>query len=100
LQQNYAQIQAAGGELIVISSDGEAATKQTVQNHGLKFPVLADPKLASVEAYNVVDPFNNRIARPTTYVIAKDGTIRWKFVDVRLGGRVPPATILAELGKL
>lgn len=99
MQKNYAAIQATGAELIAISSDAEAATKQNVQNQGLEFPVLADPDLISISDYNVVDPGNKRIARPASYVLQQDGTIAWKSLD-GLVGRVPTAQILAELGKL
>ena len=99
MQQNYAKIQAAGAELIAISSDDEGATKQTVQNHGLKFPVLADKDKKAITDYNVVDPGNNRIARPAAYIVRKDGTIAWKSLNTK-AARVPTAQILTELGKL
>lgn len=99
MQNNYAKIQAADAELIAISSDDEGDTKQTVQNHGLKFPVLSDKDKMAITAYNVVDPGNNRIARPAAYILKKDGTIAWKSLDA-VGVRVPTAQILTELGKL
>lgn len=99
MQDNYAKIQAAGAELIAISSDSEGDTKQTVQNGGLKFPVLADKDKKAITAYNVVDPGNKRIARPAAYVISKDGTVIWKSLD-GVAVRVPTAQILTELGKL
>jgi peroxiredoxin len=99
LQKNYAKIQAAGAELIAISSDNEGDTKQTVQNHGLKFPVLSDKDKAAITAYNVVDPGNNRIARPAAYIVRKDGTVAWKSLDTK-AARVPTVQILTELGKL
>jgi peroxiredoxin len=99
LQKNYGAIQAAGAELIAISSDAEAATKQNVQNQGLKFVVLSDPDLTTISDYNVVNPGNKRIARPASYVLQKDGTIAWKSLD-GVVGRVPTAQILKELGKL
>jgi peroxiredoxin len=99
LQKNYAAIQAAGAELIAISSDGKAATKQNVQNQGLKFPVLTDPDLTAISDYNVVDPGNKRIARPSSYVLQKDGTVAWKALN-GVAVRVPTAQILKELGKL
>ena len=100
MQNNYAAIKAAGAELIAISSDGKAATRNTAQNHGIEFPLLADAEREVIDAYNVVDPGNNRIARPATYLITQEGKIGWKFLDVRLGGRVQPAKIIEELGKL
>ncbi len=99
MQQNYAKIQAAGGELIAISSDNEGDTKRTVQNHELKFPVLADKDKKAITAYNVVDPGNNRIARPAAYIVGTDGTIIWKSLNAK-AARVPTAQILTELGKL
>ena len=99
MQKNYAKIRAAGAELIAISSDDEGDTKRTVQGSKLEFPVLADEDRAVIKAYNVSDPGNNRIARPASYVLRKDGTIAWKSID-GVAVRVPTAQILTELGKL
>ena len=99
MQDNYAKIQAAGAELISISSDNEGDTKQTVQNGGLKFPVLSDKDREVINAYNVIDTGNDRIARPAAYIVRKDGTIVWKSLDAK-AARVPTAQILTELGKL
>lgn len=99
MQKNYANIRAAGAELIAISSDDEGDTQKTVQGSGLEFPVLADKDRAVISAYNVLDPGNNRIARPASYVLRKDGTVAWKSID-GVAVRVPTAQILAELGKL
>ncbi len=99
MQKNYANIQAAGAELIAISSDGEGDTRQTVQNHGLKFPVLSDKDREVINTYNVIDTGNDRIARPATYIVRQDGTVVWKSLD-GVAVRVPTAKILTELGKL
>ena len=99
MQQNYAKIQAAGADLIAISSDSEGDTRNTVQNHGLKFPVLSDKDRETINTYNVIDTGNNRIARPAVYIVQKDGTIVWKSLD-GIAVRVPTAQILTELGKL
>ena len=99
MQDNYAKIQAADAELIAISSDNEGDTKQTVQNHSLKFPVLSDKDREVINAYNVIDPGNDRIARPAAYIVKKDGTVAWKSIDTK-AARVPTAQILTELGKL
>ena len=99
MQKNYANIRAAGAELIAISSDDEGDTKKTVQGSGLEFPVLADKDRAIISAYNVLDPGNDRIARPASYVLRKEGTVAWKSID-GVAVRVPTAQILTELGKL
>ncbi len=98
MQKNYAKIRAAGAELIAISSDDEGDTKKTVQGSGLEFPVLADKDREVIKAYNVLDPGNDRIARPASFVLRKDGTIAWKSLN-GVAVRVPTAQILTELGK-
>lgn len=85
---------------MVISSDNQATTKQTAQQFKEAFLFLSDVKKAAIGAYNATDPFNPNIARPQTYVIDATGVIRWKFLDVRTGGRIDPAKIIEELKKL
>lgn len=99
LQQNYEKIQDTGAELFAISSENVALTQRTAENHGLKYPVLSDNKKEMIIAYNVLDPYDTRIARPAAYIITPDGKVAWKSLDTA-GARVPTATILTELDKL
>lgn len=99
MQQNHAKIQAEGAELIVISSDNQNATRTTVQNNGLKFPVLSDSDLDTIAEYNVVDPGNKRLSRPASFVINFDGIVTWKALGTT-NHRVPTQQILTELGKI
>ena len=99
MQDNYDKFKAAGAELIAISSDNVAATKTTVQNERLKYPVLADKDRETINTYNVVDPANNRIARSSSFILKQDGTVAWVALD-EWNVRVPTAKILTELGKL
>ena len=99
MQQNHDKIQAENAQLFAISSDNVNATSQTVNGEGLKFPVLSDKDRDTITDYNVVDPNNTRLARPSTFILDVDGMIAWKFLG-SVGGRVPTAEILTELGKL
>jgi peroxiredoxin len=99
LQKNYDKIQAEGAELIAISSDNVEETKKTTDNGSLKYLVLADNDRKTINAYNVVDPANKRIARASSFVIDLDGKITWVSLDA-WNARVPTAKILTELGKL
>ena len=99
MQDNYDKFKAAGAELIAISSDNVKATDTTVQNEGLKYPVLSDKDREVITDYNVVDPANNRIARSSSFILMRDGTVAWVTLD-EWNVRVPTAKILTELGKL
>lgn len=106
MQENYAAIQAAGAELLGISVDNAAQAKNAIakvkrqRGVDIEFPLLSDPELKTIEAYNARDPLNRRIARPMTYIIDEDGMIRWKFLDVRNGNRLKSDRIVAELKSL
>ena len=99
MQDNYDKFKAAGAELIAISSDSVGDTKKTVDNGGLKYPVLSDKDREVIAAYNVVDPANKRIARSSSFILKRDGTVAWVTLD-EWDFRVPTAKILTELGKL
>ena len=99
MQDNYDKIQAAGAVLFAISSESVTLTKRTVQKEGLTYTVLADSNKDAINAYNVLDQNDTRIAKPVSYIITPDGTVAWKSLDTP-AARVPTATILTELGKL
>ena len=106
MQKVYADIQAVGAEVIAISSDIPEQTKRAIKSVKdrfgveVRFPVLSDAEGQTINAYNAEDPFNPRIARPQYHIIDENGVVRWKFVDVRLGGRINPAQVVEELKKL
>lgn len=100
MQNVYKEIRAEGTEILTISSDTQAANKQTAQQLKIGFPLLSDTGKQAIAAYNATDPLNPNIARPQYYIIDETGTIRWKFLDVRLGGRLDPARIIEELKRL
>ncbi len=91
MQKAYKDIHAVGAELLFITSDQLAADFRT------DFPKLLDPETTVIAAYNATDPLNHRIARPLYYIVDENGVIRWKFLDVRLGGRLDPAKLVEAL---
>lgn len=99
MQDDYDKIKAEGSELIAISSDSVASTKETVDRVGLKFTVLADSEKKTIADYNVVDPNNKHLARPATYIINQNGLITWTFLDERLSHRIPNEQIIEQLRK-
>ena len=99
MQDNYEEIKNNGAELFAISSENVSITKETTENEGLTYPVLADTYKDAINAYNVLDQTDETIARPAAYIIAQDGTVAWKSLN-SFSNRVPTATILTELGKL
>jgi len=51
----------------------------------IDYTLLSDPRALVINRYglfNQDDPRGRAIPHPTTYVIDKDGVIRWKFTEV------------------
>ncbi len=69
----------------------------------LAFPLLSDPGHRVIDRYglfNQEDPRGREIAIPATYVIDRDGVVRWKFVEVDYKLRPSNEDILAQLDLL
>ena len=53
-----------------------------------------------MKAYGVYNLLGDGLSAPATFVIDKQGVIRWKRVGSRVGDRPPASKVLEELGKL
>ena len=78
-------------EILALSVDGPEDTQKMVdrisQDDGVlpDFPFLSDLGHQVIDRYglfNVDDPRGREVAHPATYVIDREGVVRWKFVEV------------------
>jgi peroxiredoxin len=68
-----------------------------------RFPFLTDPGHRVIDRYglfNPDDPRGRQITHPATYVIDKDGVVRWKHVEVDYTVRPSNEDILKALGEV
>ncbi len=68
-----------------------------------RFPFLTDPGHRVIDRYglfNPDDPRGRQIAHPATFLVDRDGVVRWKFVEVDYRVRPGNEEILAALGGL
>lgn len=75
------------------------------ENDGLTldYTLLSDPGASVINRYglfNQDDPRGRAIPHPTTYVIDKNGVVRWKMTEVNYRIRPENDDILAALGEL
>ncbi|MFI0139458.1 peroxiredoxin-like family protein [Streptomyces luteogriseus] len=122
LQQHHEAITARGARLVAISPQIPDESITLAEKHALTFDVLSDigsdtakqyglafdlpDDLAAVydklgfDLQRVNDGHPRTLPLPATYVIDRDGTIRWAFVDTDYTTRAEPADILAALDAL
>ena len=53
-----------------------------------------------MKAYGVFDLLGDGLSAPATFIIDKDGVIRWKQVGRAIGDRPATSKVLEELAKL
>jgi len=110
LQGLLTEEQRADTEIIAVSSDDPADLQMMVdrvaeENDGLTldYTLLSDPGASVINRYglfNQDDPRGRAIPHPTTYVIDKNGVVRWKMTEVNYRIRPENDDILAALGEL
>ena len=63
------------------------------------FPFLEDKDHKVIDRYSLFNPDGKGWPHPATYVIDKQGVVRWKFIEVDYTKRPTNAQILSELKK-
>ncbi|MBQ1411283.1 MAG: peroxiredoxin [Oscillospiraceae bacterium] len=97
----YPQFREKGAVVLGVSKDSVASHKRFEEKYGLPFPLLSDPELKVIQAYDVWKEKMNYgkltmgVVR-TTYLIGENGIIVKAFDKVNATDN--PAQMLAELG--
>ncbi len=63
-----------------MSIDSLSGAQRAIESIGLEFQVLSDPDHEVVDAYGVWNLFKNELPAPATFVIDKEGNIRWEYI--------------------
>jgi peroxiredoxin len=72
-------------------------------NMAPRFPFLTDPDHGVIDRYgllNDADPRGREIPHPATFLIDKEGVVRWKFLEVDYRVRPSNEEVLEALGEL
>lgn len=96
MQSNLAELTRRDVGLAAISVDGVAAARALTDRLGLAYPVVSDPTGAAIKAFGVFDP-ESEIAWPATFVIARDGTVVYRWVADTYRERIATAEVMKAL---
>lgn len=103
MQASLNQFAAADAALIAISVDSVEQNRKLATDLKLTFPLLSDPELKTIDAYGVRHRGGNNgrdIARPATFIIDREGIIRWRNLAENVRLRPRPEQILQELARI
>ncbi len=122
MQQKLPEIKALGAELVAISPQLPDNSLSTAEKLTLEFAVLSDVGNKVAREFGLVFKLSDKIQEiyknfgidlptangddshelpiPATYVIDREGVVRYAYVDADYTNRLDPETIIAELQKL
>ncbi len=122
LQQVLPEITQRGAALVAIAPESPEHARATAETQHLGFDVLSDPGNAVAKHYGLAfaldeetRAFHERqnvdlrtingnddweLPVPGTYVIDRDGTIAWSFIDGNFTERAEPMDVIAALDRL
>ena len=88
-----------GAEIVALSADTPDQARMTVSELGITFPVLSDASRTHIRAYDVLHP-EEGIARPSLFVLDRDGMVRWQYVGINAADRPATGDVLEHLREL
>ena len=84
-----------------MSVDTLDGAQRAIESIGLEFQVLSDPDAVAVKAYGVWNLFQNELPAPSTFIIDKEGVIRWEYIGkTSASDRPDNDEIIAQLQRL
>ncbi len=93
-------------QILAVSIDSHEETKKFIQKLNersagqIDFPMLEDKSHAVIDRYGILNPDGKGWPHPSTYVIDKQGVVRWKFIEVDYRKRPTNEEILEALRKI
>ncbi len=104
MQSRIDDFRQAGAEVLAVSTDSIGDSLNLSNQLGIAYPLLCDSSLRAIDAFGVRHPNGGQdavdIARPATFLIDRDGVIRWRDVTDNWRIRVRPDRLLEELKKM
>ena len=97
----YENIEASNAEVLAISVDNLAGAERVVSQLGIPFPILYDPSKQVPQEYGVFNLLGDNLATPSTFILDKEGVIRWKYVaSGSISDRPSVSEILGQLADI
>jgi len=85
-----------GAEVIAISADSPADGQKLATELNITFPILSDVYKNFIKQYGVLHPTEG-IARPSMFIVDKQGKVSWKYVGSEANDRPPIDTVLQQI---
>jgi peroxiredoxin len=89
--------------VVAVVVDPVQQNAEVVNQLGLSYRVLSDPEMQVIDAYDLRHPDggpSGTVARSATFVLDKNGVVRWRDLTDNFRLRPKPEDVVAEVAKL
>ena len=86
--------------IFAISTDDLSGAQTIADRIGISFPILYNPDADVVKSFGVYDLRGDSLATPSTFIIDKQGVIRWKYIGSGKSDRPSVGAVLDQLRML
>ncbi len=100
MREDYDTIRGLDAEVLAVSTDDLSGAARAIEYLDLGFPILFDPDAEVVRMYGVYNLLRDRYATPSTFIIDKNGKVRWKYIGRRYNDRPTNQQIITQLESL
>ena len=100
MREDYDTIRGLDAEVLAVSTDALSGAERAIEYLDLGFPILFDPEAEVVRHYGVYNLLQDRLATPSTFIIDKNGDVRWKYIGRSYTDRPSTQQIIAQLEAL
>jgi len=98
LRDQYEQIEALHAEVIAVSTDDLTGAEHAVKQFGAPFHIAYTSGDSAVpRKYGVFNLHGDGLASTSTFIVGKDGQLKWSFIGKRYSEHVAAATIIEQL---
>jgi len=103
LQSHITEIRELDAEVLAISVDSPEESHSLTEKAGITFPLLSDTDRKVIDRYglrHMGGGISEDIARPATFILARDGRIVWRQLTDNWRIRVRPEPVLKQLRQI
>lgn len=98
LRDQYDEIEALGTEVIAVSTDNLTGAEYAVKQFGAQFHIAYTSGDSAVPGkYGVFNLHGDGLASASTFIVGKDGQLKWSSIGKRYSEHVSAATIVDQL---
>jgi peroxiredoxin len=91
-------IEGLDAVVVAVSTDDLTGAEYAVKEFGAQYPIAYTSRDPSIpQKYGVFNLHGDGLASASTFIIGKDGQLKWKHISSRYPDHAPASVVIAKL---